>query len=191
MADVEGLHWVTEQQEAWLSGEWGDEWPVYLRDWLASVWPEWEQAGDEDRQQWLDSQVPVADGGAEAGAGVADLSWVRPEQVAQLNELWEVRGDWREWLPVELDGRWAEWRWSTPEELAPWLDGLLPGLVLPPEAADIVDNIISPAMAELYAQLPQLAYELGITVDELTAEMNALPEEFFVDIVLERIGGRQ
>jgi hypothetical protein len=56
------------------------------------------------------------------------LGWVSPGQRAQLEQLQAARGDWRDWLPSELDEHWAGWRASTPDVLAPWLGQILPRL---------------------------------------------------------------
>jgi len=58
------------------------------------------------------------------------LGWVTTDQQTRLDELWEIRGDWREWLPHELDDRWQGWRTSTPDVLSPWLDEVVASLVL-------------------------------------------------------------
>jgi len=57
-----------------------------------------------------------------AMARTASLEWVTPEQQEQLNILWESFGDWRQWLPAQLDDAWPEWRGSTAEVLVPWLN---------------------------------------------------------------------
>jgi hypothetical protein len=61
--------------------------------------------------------------------GVEDLEWVSEQQQIQLAELTPQRGEWREWLPAEFDERWPEWRGSTEDVLAPWLDVVI-GLLL-------------------------------------------------------------
>lgn len=123
--ESEECEWVTPEQRVRLDelrAEYGD-WPEWVPAELDDTWPGWRDAQPNELTQWLDARLN------------AGLSWVTDTQQAQLNELWEIRGDWREWLPVELDTHWPDWKTSTPQELAGWLDGLIPMLVMPAEEA--------------------------------------------------------
>lgn len=89
-------------------------------------------------------------------AEVTEFEWVTEEQRTQLNELWEVRGDWRQWLPDELTSRWPEWPHSTDDVLTPWLDELIPSLILPAEATE--------------EDVQQLAAEVRTLLDDMLRE---------------------
>jgi hypothetical protein len=56
------------------------------------------------------------------------LAWVTDAQMAGLEALTDVRGDWTAWLPAQLDEWWPDWMSARPEDLVPWLDEWLPSL---------------------------------------------------------------
>jgi hypothetical protein len=59
-----------------------------------------------------------------------------------------------------------------------------------PEAvAEAVEAVMAPAMDELMDQIPEMAAELGISEDELRAQIDALGEDFFRQIATEEVGG--
>jgi hypothetical protein len=66
-----------------------------------------------------------------AAAAIASLQWVTEEQQGQLNTLLDTFGDWRQWLPGQLDDAWPDWRSSTAEVLAPWLNPYIASWVSP------------------------------------------------------------
>ncbi|TDP91815.1 hypothetical protein [Labedaea rhizosphaerae] len=128
MADIEDFGWVADEHREVLGNSqtsaWEDQWPEFFGRYLDHRWPGWAQASDEERTEWLRPRI-------EALA----LGWVTAEQRAWLGQLTGDRGDWRDWLPVQLDEWWPEWDQSTPAELAGWLNSYLPSL-LPPATED-------------------------------------------------------
>jgi len=178
MVAVKELEWVTEEQAAQLNELWEirGEWREWLPAELDERWPEWTGATADELTSWLDELLPVLVMPADA-TDVRDLAWISSEQQAQLDWLWEVRGDWREWLPGELDGRWAEWTTATPEVLSSWLDTVIADLLLPPDASgeqdgsgeqdaspspeqaaeQVVAQVATPALTALIEENPELA----------------------------------
>jgi hypothetical protein len=187
-AAPDSLSWVTDAQQGTLETALGAGWPDLVRAKFDEVWPAWRESGGDDLVRTLDewTDTIIAEVAASPESSVAGLAWVTDEQQTQLDELYEIRGDWREWLPAELDSRWDQWRETTAEELTPWLDGLLPSLVLPSDD-ELVEQVRGPAMDAFMADVPALAEELGITVDQLNTEIAELPREFFDEIIRERV----
>jgi hypothetical protein len=174
----QGLAWVKPEQqtqlnELWeLRGDWHEWLPGQLTEW----WPEWPDSTPGDLAPWLDSYLPslfVSTDLAEE-ADVTTLAWVTPEQQTQLNELWELRGDWHEWLPGQLTEWWPEWQQSTPEDLAPWLDGYLPSLFLSTEVAEEASEATAEAAPEEIAQrsLDDLTGQVLQSKPELAGEIS-------------------
>jgi hypothetical protein len=198
MSGAEDLEWVTQQQEVQLEqsrsvrGEWRD----WLPGQLDTFWPEWRSSDAPTLAPWLDSLLPSL-GSAEAveseaveseseseaeaveaaAVDVSDLSWVTAEQSTQLDQLHEIRGDWHEWLPVELD-RIGEWRYSSPGALAQWLESIIPTFVMPAEAvtesdAEALTATLTEALqgdAEMAAIVANLSpEELAALLDEALA----------------------
>lgn len=149
------LSWVTEEQEASLLLVTGPEgsWQGWLPAALDAQWPQWRQSEPEVLGPWLDSVIErfLAVGAGNATPGgerwepvdvqrsaadsvppvdgdASDLSWVTGRQRAALDTARPDRGDWREWLPVELD-KLGDWRGSAGPDLAGWLDGVIATLV--------------------------------------------------------------
>lgn len=128
-------------------------------------------------------------------SGVDGLGWVTNQQQAQLNELWEIRGDWRDWLPGELDARWPGWRdaGEGPEreaELVADLDNLISMLVLPSglEAEDLAQinaTVIDPVLQEIYQELAEwdAQGQLSAEVKEAIVALQATPEVLAAAIV--------
>jgi hypothetical protein len=123
-------------------------------------------------------------------AGLADqdgdgagLGWLTPEQETQLEELQQQRGDWHAWLPGELDLRLPGWIGLGADELRAGLDGFISLLNLPfdPVVTDIMENVVQPAMQELYAQIPDMAQSLGIPPEQLKEHIDQLSDDFFAD----------
>jgi hypothetical protein len=183
------LGWLTADQQARLDsltagrGPWHEWLPGQLDSW----WPEWSSSDPATLQSWFESVlaslVPEDTGDdrtvAQAGEGSSDpsdLKWVTPAQAGQLDDLHEIRGDWHEWLPVELD-RLGSWRQSAPEDLAPWLDSLIPTFVLPTDSVDIEE---SPEIARLVEDHPDLGNlsdeELRNLMDETLADGSERPQ---------------
>ena len=132
------LTWISDEQAGQLDTLWevrGD-WREWLPGELDERWPQWLQADPATLGPWLDQLLPFLVVPADV-VDVEDLAWLSAEQTAHLDGLAEVRGDWRSWLPRELDERWPDWRRSTPDVVGPYLDGLLPFLVLPVDAVDV------------------------------------------------------
>ncbi|TDP92085.1 hypothetical protein [Labedaea rhizosphaerae] len=189
-ANPRELGWLTADQQTFLEslsdlrGDWHDWLPGQLDEW----WPGWDRSTPDELVPWVNEALPSLTA-QESGVdtGVEDLAWLTEQHRTQLDELYEIRGDWAQWLPGELDARWPEWRRSTPDVLGPWLDGILPGLVLPGEAGEILEQVAKPALAALYARIDDMAAEIGMTPDELAAEIEGLPSDFFAEIVLEEL----
>ncbi len=133
---------------------------------------------------------------ASVGQGAAsDLSWVTPQQQQQLAVLRDSRGDWRDWLPGQLDGMWTQWRDADADVLPGWLDQWMPTLV---QAADpgpsaepaatagselnmaeiqqLTITVITPVLEQVYQELGVLADQLGVSTDQLAAEFAQLTE---------------
>ncbi|WP_112242969.1 hypothetical protein [Kribbella monticola] len=121
MSDVEKFHWIDEEEERYLADSqtsaWESAWPEYLGRYLDHCWSGWERESDEVKSEWLRDR-----------AQTVALGWTSAEQRAQLDSLSSERGDWREWLPVQLDEWWPDWAKASPAELTAWFDGALPGL---------------------------------------------------------------
>jgi hypothetical protein len=106
---------------------------------------------------------------------VTSLSWVTPAQRTQLDELYEVMGDWEVWLPDELDGRVEGWEGMDPETLVARLDALIPSLVLP-SSDDIVE--LAAGMSDKIERFALDDPEVRDLVSELDQEeLEALVEE--------------
>jgi hypothetical protein len=150
---VESLDWVTADQRSYLDGldASAGDWRTWLPARLDETWPEWRYSDGGTLANWLGDWLPtLAPDPASDSAPVVDapeadepaptsdasgLDWVSEEQAAALETLTPTRGDWRAWLPLELDQLGA-WRQSAPEALGPWLDEIIPTYLLPAEAAD-------------------------------------------------------
>lgn len=53
--------------------------------------------------------------------------------------------------------------------------------------AEIVEKVFEPAMARLFDNVDTLAAQLGMTPDELRAEIDGLPAEFFAEVIAEAV----
>jgi hypothetical protein len=115
-----------------------------------------------------------------------NLDWITEAQQTELEGLDPIRGDWRDWLPAELDSRWRDWRGSAPEHLTARLDTLLPLLTMPSDDG-LVEHFLPEAMEQFQATLPSLAEDLGLSLGELEAEIAKLPDDFFANLVEEQI----
>jgi hypothetical protein len=169
---VAELAWVNEEQEqdldtlVELRGDWHEWLPVELD----TQWPEWLQSTSEHLGPWLDELVPTLVLPVDA-VSVEALTWVSDAQATQLNELHETRGDWRDWLPAELDEQWAQWRDALADDLGPWLDQLIPGLVLPVDVIGV--DTLSWVTGEQSAVLESLRPVRGEWHDWLPLELDA------------------
>lgn len=54
-------------------------------------------------------------------------------------------------------------------------------------AEQLVENVFEPAMEQFEERLPELAAQLGISVDELRAELADLPDDFFGNLFAEEV----
>ncbi|MEV8374591.1 hypothetical protein AB0P21_17760 [Kribbella sp. NPDC056861] len=128
MTDAEAFRWVGDEQERYLedsaSSAWESSWPEYLGRYLDHSWSGWQQEDDERRRDWLDERV----------RSIA-LGWLTTEQRNGLDQLAANRGDWREWVPQQLDQWWPDWSKAGPDELTTWFDSALASLIPQPEAA--------------------------------------------------------
>jgi hypothetical protein len=178
----------------------GDGWPKLIPFKLDRVWPGWrEQTDTAALDGWLSDWTPAL-------RSVRDLGWVPPEMqehLAPLGAAWPVR------LRESLDKIWAEWRVETDTAvlagwLPDWINQLFPEFAPPPgepvpsgdaesaapdtaQAELVLKNVVEPCMNELTQKLPALAESLGMTLEELTAEMAQLPSEFFEQAILESL----
>jgi hypothetical protein len=125
MSDAKGFHWVTEDQEGYLKNSstsaWQQEWPEFFGKYLDHIWSGWQQEDDDLRRSWLDER-----------AKAVALGWLRDDQRDQLSTVGSERGDWREWVPIQMDEWWPDWAKASPDELSGWFDSALQGLF--PEA---------------------------------------------------------
>jgi hypothetical protein len=168
MATIEDFDWVAEEHLEALrdsrTSAWEDQWPEFLGRYLDHRWSGWEQASDDDREQWLRPRVQAL-----------PLGWVTAEQRASLAQL-SGRGDWRDWLPVQLDEWWAEWDQSTPDQLVPFLNDWLPSLTGVVDGADSADDPGARWLAwvtvEQQAHLDQHQPVLGDWRDWLPAQLD-------------------
>lgn len=168
-----------------------EQYPEAAAD-FSRLFPPGDAAGEQSIAAGLEQQhqqitALMQETGEQLGAAAADvttLDWVTPEQRAQLDGAGRD-GDWRQWLPGELDRRVPGWSLLTPDALAGTLDGFVGLLSLPfePEVTDMMENVMQPALQELYAQIPDMADELGMEPDELREYIDALPDSFFSDLV--------
>ena len=128
----ERFEWVNPEQRSRLEsiygGEWGEPLDVQLTD---TYGEDWYTDNEEPQLVELLDQLLAQIGNAVPN--VSDLAWLTDVQVGQLEQLAASRGDFHEWFPIELDNAWPEWRQSTPDVIGPWLDGLIPSLVLSSE----------------------------------------------------------
>ncbi|TWD79401.1 hypothetical protein FB561_0459 [Kribbella amoyensis] len=128
MTDVEAFRWVDEdhqrQLESSSTSAWGSAWPEYLGRYLDHTWSSWQQESDDTLREWLRERIDAV-----------ALGWVTATQQSQLGTLTD-RGDWREWLPRQLDEWWADWAKASPGELTAWLDGGLASLLPADETAE-------------------------------------------------------
>jgi|SRR5579875_75731 len=169
--------------------------PVAVAD-FSRLFPPGDVAGQQSIAEGLGQQhqqiaALMQETGEQLGTAAADvtsLDWVTPEQQAQLDGAGRD-GDWRQWLPGELDRRVPGWSLLTPGALAGTLDGLVGLLSLPfePEVTEIMENVMQPALQELYAQIPDMADELGMKPDELREYIDSLPDDFFSDLVEKKL----
>lgn len=139
----------------WLPAAFDQAWPEWrqstdevLGQWLDSIWPNLVELDGTDRTvAAIEDPLAVAadvdlmmgavespgsDPSASAvtppdAVDASDLSWVTSTQAARLEALGDARGEWRQWLPDELDAI-GEWRESAPGDLIPWLDLIIPTL---------------------------------------------------------------
>ncbi|MGC4941097.1 hypothetical protein [Kribbella sp. DT2] len=122
MSDAEEFRWVSEQQEQYLendgSSAWGRNWPEHLSRYLDTTRSGWQQEDDETRRTWLQERVE----------SIA-LGWVTAEQRQELGTLTATRGDWRDWLPEQLDQWWPDWSKTSPAELTAWFATAMAGLL--------------------------------------------------------------
>jgi len=110
------------------------------------------------------AQMENGDEAESPAVDVTELEWVTPQQQELLEtEVGPDSGDWRVWLPMELDSRWPEWISATPEELTKRLDTLIGLMAVPSsdaliEEADQIANKIDarlddrPEIAEMMAE---------------------------------------
>lgn len=143
MPDVESLEWVAEEQQERLAelSQLRGGWHEWLPAELDGRWPDWRASTEDTLSPWLDQVLdellgvtaPVGTAEVEPATGedVTSLRWVTKEQQAYLQQMAAVRGDWQNWLPLELDAVWPDWRQSDAETLEVWLDSLLPMWVSP------------------------------------------------------------
>lgn len=181
--DVRDLSWLTpehHEQLTTLAATRGD-WRKWLPEQLTAWWEQWPSATPEELVPWLDGWLPtlVADqAGAAAAETVPDpraLGWVTPQIAAGLDELTEIRGDWRTWLPAELDQRVPGWESMDTTALVQQVDTLVGILVVPADAVDLfVDEVLLPALAVL-PEVAELSDEdLAEILDELISEQLAV-----------------
>ncbi len=137
MTDAEEFRWVSEEQERYLedssTSAWQQEWPEFFGRYLDSTWSGWQQEDDDRRREWLDERK-----------NAVALGWLSDEQRDQLSTLAAERGDWREWVPQQLDAWWPDWAKASPDELRGWFAGALAGL-FPQAAAVEPDTVVPPA----------------------------------------------
>jgi hypothetical protein len=163
--------------DAWLPPSSGDE------------NAEQEATAEADGAQWPDA--------TDLPGSVVDLAWVTPPQQEQFAALAQARGDWRGWLPGQLDTMWGEWRTATPDVLAGWLDQWMPTLVpaspvpgrgaaaAEPDAPELdaaeirqlTQSVIAPVLGEVQAELGALADQLQVPAEQLAAELSALIDQ--------------
>lgn len=157
-ASVTDLAWVTDEQQRELTGI-QDGWQDWLPTQLDTWWAEWRTSTPEVLSPWLDGWIPTLtptqttdptvastvpadqpEPAEKVEQDVTDLdSWVTPQQQSLLEDYEANWGDWRVWLPDELDSRWPGWTERTPEKLSEQLDTLIPLLVLP-SSDDLVEQ---------------------------------------------------
>jgi hypothetical protein len=123
--DAEAFRWVTEEQARYLedssTSAWQSEWPTYLVRYLDQTWSGWRDETEDHLNEWLEPRVRTV-----------GLGWVSAEQRVQLDTL----GDWREWLPVQLDTWWSDWSQADAATLIAWLDQAMPSLMGTPDPGE-------------------------------------------------------
>ncbi|WP_112242965.1 hypothetical protein [Kribbella monticola] len=156
MEEVEALEWVSSEQMdrlEGLSGQRGD-WREWLPLAMDETWPDWVRSTPDELVRWLDDLLPsfeavpdqevlsVADQEFAVGetatdqGSVENLGWVTQDQRGLLEQVSGDRGDWWVWLPAALSELWTDWVRSTPDQLAQWLDELLPYFATTNNAAE-------------------------------------------------------
>jgi hypothetical protein len=191
------LAWVRPAEAQELLGQGWQKLIVFKLD---QVWPDWRQQTDSAvLDGWLRDWTPALQ-------GARDLAWVpaqMQERLATLGATWPGQ------LRDSLDKIWAEWRVETDTAvlagwLPDWIHQLFPQFASPPgepvppgdgepsapdnaQAELVLKNVVEPCMNELTQKLPALAESLGLTLEELTAEMAQLPSEFFEQAILESL----
>lgn len=153
---VTELGWVTERQRAALAGR--GPLAGWLPGELDKAWARWRESTAEQLATWLDGWLPTLLAAAPAPEQQSPttpeksttdvpeepdpwkLGWVTESQRTQLDELVEVRGDWHEWLPIELTNRIGpDWPQLRSAELVSLLDDFVGLLNLP--YADMFEEI--------------------------------------------------
>lgn len=182
-ADTPGLAWVTDGQQATLQG-WqpirGD-WHEWLPEQLTEWWPQWQQATPDVLTTTLDEWMPSL---------ITYLTWVTPEQQAALGT------DWFDLVRAKLDEVWPGWYEETnPAEHAKWLAGWWHVLAGPPAAPPAAsaepdaEKATQVTLAKLIGELPRLAKEQGVAVEELAAELKEMEKEGLFSEIASKEGG--
>lgn len=126
--DPRELAWVTAEQAAWLerasSGR--GHWTEWLGRQLDEWWPEWAAAAPDQLAPWLDEWLPTLT--PQDPFVARDLTWVTSEQAEELVAYAGSRGDWHDWLPLQLDQWWRDWPTADADTLTPWLTECLVAL---------------------------------------------------------------
>ncbi|GAA0953217.1 hypothetical protein GCM10009554_57310 [Kribbella koreensis] len=124
------LGWLTPDQRTQLDpltadrGDWREWLPRQLDEW----WPDWSKAAPTELTNWFDSALPSLLPQQEAAFDARALTWVTAEQAAQLEVHTPTRGDWHQWLPLQMDTWWLDWSTAPADQLTPWLTQALPSL---------------------------------------------------------------
>jgi hypothetical protein len=101
-------------------------------------------------------------------AAVENLGWVTDQQRNLLeSEIDPIRGDWRDWLPDELDLRRPAWRTEDPGELAGWLTDMIPGFAQPSEELGLASSLSDEYAQALLEDPDMAAIAASLSQDEL------------------------
>ena len=200
--DPRELRWVTADQAGRLEkvstgrGHWTEWLPTQLDEW----WADWPSASDQELTPWLDEWLPTLTP-AEA-FDARDLGWVHESQVDELEAYASTRGDWRDWLPEQLDEWWPEWPTADSETLIPWLTECLAVLaeydqpatddVTSASTADVDPTATTSVTADPEPTADPLPYIEPLTDEDLDAERpdTEVNAQAIADGVLEAVVGQ-
>lgn len=148
--DGSPLDWVTDAQQALLTGQWGSDWATYLVTDLADRWgDDWQLHPADHKVSWLDD---LLESGAYSSAGQFD--WVPAELWPALEGVWGAA--WQDPLSERLTQVWGPgWEEHPGEHKSAWLADMVARGELA-EAAETPERPQDAAFDEFLAAVREL-----------------------------------